>query len=581
MARYAQLMQSADTPYAILAHYRHTWLLREQLSAASGALDARPAGAVLESSEVLASGTMREIYRLGQLHQRYIAQLEDLLALDIAAVRQTLSGQEQAELAAELAAVETILNSNRGVLTYEIGVMLFNHGRLGQARWYFFDVVKTWPAEPIAEYAANLIIDSYGQQEDYAAMNAWIRLVKPPEVEPLVEEPVVEVVEEPPVAVQAAVEEPVVVAPVAVVAEEPVVEVEPVVEAPVVEAPVVEAPVVEAPVVEEPVAVLAPVVEEPVAVVEPVAEVPLADAVIIAPAPEPALSPALRVAREHEAAFDLGMALQHYAQVVRITEPGHPEAAEGLYRIAALRAGLGDYRGAAEGFERFAASLSGRAAAEAALFQAGELWEQVGAAEALDFYQRYLSAYRGVAPDNTLLARYRIAMLTEATGIEFRKMDAAWRSLTADYHRYQRYLSAESRHYAAQAALRPLLSIQPDSPAGLADLEARCMIFIAKFEDFETASAALHSTGLAYFTYAVGLPEGAERQGFEAQGRGLLERSLQDAAAQGLWSAWQDQTLTVLANRYPDDFSITHEEIRGHDDRPSVERAGPVMIRGE
>lgn len=130
---------------------------------------------------------------------------------------------------------------------------------------------------------------------------------------------------------------------------------------------------------------------------------------------------AMRIAGNYEAIFELDEAIEFYQVVVdadyaddrKLNKPNSPIA---LYNIAFAHVGLGNHQKAAEGFEEYAKKFPEQPDAADTFYKAGDEWEQVSDAKALDFYRRYLRAYPDEDPTKIIESQYKIAKFYEKAG---------------------------------------------------------------------------------------------------------------------------------------------------------------------
>jgi cellulose synthase operon protein C len=220
-----------------------------------------------------------------------------------------------------------------------------------------------------------------------------------------------------------------------------------------------------------------------------------------------------RIAANYESTFDLEAAIAFYDRVL-----GHPEAtpaerADAQYNRSFLLIGLGRNREAAEGFERYEARYSEQTDREKVLVLAGEQWEQVGQAQALAFYERYRRKYPSANPDHVIEAEYKLAELYASVGLDTTKVRRQRQAVVTAFDGFARAGAAigpKGHDYAAQVALGELkeayetfakrtltgnddrdVKILDEAQAGLLAFEDKVKAFVAKYQSFESNSAAL------------------------------------------------------------------------------------------
>jgi tetratricopeptide (TPR) repeat protein len=272
--------------------------------------------------------------------------------------------------------------------------------------------------------------------------------------------------------------------------------------------------------------------------------------------------------------------------------------------------GLGEFEAAARGYEQYAEENPAALDAESTYYAAGDLWERVGIAEALSFYDRYLKKYPDSSADHVLDARYRVVVLTEesrgasARAADVRAVNRAWEDLSTSYQALKAALSGARGHsYAYKYELRKYLAEievyknfglgrDPDKNARLIlskeeemkTLQAKGVALItadengfAKINDFETYSGLLVAVGDGWVHLAMLVEEDISEDGpgllipknmrnddikrtaftdkvkesfvlpFYDQAKPLYERVLSFAEERSSWSIWQTEALKRLA----------------------------------
>lgn len=309
-----------------------------------------------------------------------------------------------------------------------------------------------------------------------------------------------------------------------------------------------------------------------------------------------------RIAQTYSSTLDLQKSIQYYDALVKL-DPSYQDAPDALYMSAFLREGLGDAAGAARNYERYATSYPGQADAEAVYFRAGRDWELVGEAEALAFYQRYLSRYPDGNPNFRIEALYKLAKAAEKRK-DARGAASYWRRLTEVYlANAGSGLTAQSRSQAAEGALRDLQTayesfktvkwttseqknvdiLTKTKAEARKKLEQDAIALIATYQDFDTAQASIYYQGMSYFAYAdmayaMPPPKGLSEEEVaiyqetvdttfripaEDRGKAVLMAALEKARAEKRWSPWTDRILAELHERYPSEYPSERTESRG------------------
>ncbi|MCK6506610.1 tetratricopeptide repeat protein [Myxococcota bacterium] len=325
-----------------------------------------------------------------------------------------------------------------------------------------------------------------------------------------------------------------------------------------------------------------------------------------------------RIASNYAEVLDLENAIRYYEALYQ-RFPDYQDSAAAVYNAAFLRIGLADHRGAAENFERYSRLSPTPADAEQVLFAAGDQWERVDKAQAIEFYRRYIARYPDASPDRVMEARYRIAELTAETQGE-RQVDRAWEELGENFARLapSGKVGPRGRHYAAQAEVRKLQEryeafeqiefskneeknvklLLETKVAELAAIEEHATRLVNTYADFDGSAAALYFVGRAYLRYSDMLyeappPRGLDQEGLdiyneeidkrripvEDKGRARLEANLQKARDAKQWNEWVTRTVDLLADRFPSDFAKEKQELRGTSDSAFVPRGAPMGFR--
>jgi len=218
-----------------------------------------------------------------------------------------------------------------------------------------------------------------------------------------------------------------------------------------------------------------------------------------------------RVATLYESTLQLDRAVDYYENLARRFPEGK-ETPDALYNAAYLQTGLGRYRDAARGLEKYGTDYPDRPDAEKVFFEAGEQWTAVSQRDGLAFYDRYLKKYGYENPDNALTALAARADIllaqgnTRLYGRELDKIEAAFDELSAQ----GKELGPNAHKYAAKAAFRQLekdfaevvkgeftrnedkdLALLEEKKAAVPAFEPKAKAFAAKYQSFEYSSAAL------------------------------------------------------------------------------------------
>jgi tetratricopeptide (TPR) repeat protein len=637
--QYGQLLKSKDDHnFGAMALYKQVLVRRQLVINQYGTTYELPEDAVVETVQTLPSGAERNIYVIGEGHQSYLDGNDALMRInfgeELTSLNRVIAETDDADqkenldlIAAELTQIEDILRTNQGAISYEIAQMMFNHGRLDEARERFFTIIEKWPDQMYANYSANLIIDSYTAQEDLANIRKYASYYAahppgpPGEVDPRGFAKIEQ---------QAAFEQARAYSVDAIERRR---------DGDEAGARTLRLQAAEA--------FLAYTRTYPLSRADE-ADPASATAEIYRKAfysigqnyfeagdfeqannyfkqyvdrfPKDELSFPLtfRIAQNYASTLNLEEAVRYFEQLYSAAGKEYQDAPTALYNAAFLRIGMNDYRGAAQNFERYAREFPNLSDAESVMFRAGAQWEKVDEAEAMRFYRRYLTQYQGENPDHMMEAYNRIAELTESSGARERQVDAAWDDLSRAYKSYKGQIGPAGRHYAAHAEFRQVerdfqvfkeikytsndnknaeILIQ-QKPEDLATLENRCMAMITEYQDFEYSSAALYIAGLAYLTYSDMLYEAPppksldeeevelyreaideRRLPIEDKGKTRLSANLQKAEDEHRWSPWMTKTKIELARRFPGEFAPEKDEIRGVGDSNYVPGAGPISVR--
>ncbi len=615
LAQYEQLRKGGRHNYKEGALWMVMQIRKQLLTDRYGAVNTRPPDAEVDHTVDLPSGKQRTVYKVDEEHATFIAVCDELVKSDFHEAEQRIMGQlaeaKDAEtkktLQDELEQVQAYaagLDQFRPALAYLPAQILYAYGRFDEARPRLQDIIARWPERDEAAYSASLIVDSYLEEEDlvnvrkYAQKFASMRLgqsttatqktfIFQDQAEGATFNLAMKLIE------QGKYEE---------AAE----------------------------------AFLDFIEEFPASKYrkdalynaannyEKVGKVAEANRLFeryVQENPEDERSRPLyfRLAGNYASALELDKAVQYYEALYENTKGkgiDYADAPAALFNAGFLRIGLGDHRGAALDFERYARENPDQPDAEQVLFMAGEQWEQVSDEDALRFYRRYVRQYPDLKPDHVIEAYHRIVEIEERIGTP-KQVDRAWDDLSAAYERLAAtgQVGPAGRHYAAHAEFRKLeadleafkeihFTKDDDKNAdlllnvkknALTDIVDRAEAIVTRYQDFEYSSAALYVAGLAYLYYSDMLYQAPCPQGFdeeacmiyaeqideiripvEDKGRARLEAILDTARQQHDWSEWQTRALEELNRRYPLEFAKEKQEFRGEGESAYVPMAGPL-----
>jgi tetratricopeptide (TPR) repeat protein len=327
----------------------------------------------------------------------------------------------------------------------------------------------------------------------------------------------------------------------------------------------------------------------------------------------------MRLANNYGQVLELEKAIQYYEKLYALTRGrgiADPNAPDAIFNAGMMRVGIGDYKGAALNYERYAKDNPEQEDAANIYFLAGEQWERVGEQDALRFYRRYINDYPDAVPDAVMESLHKIALLTEKTGKE-READAAWADVAAGFRRLAGggKLGVSGRKAAAQGAYRALAR---DYDAFIAikytaDDAKNAELMRGKFEelkaletkgtelasiqDFEYGSGGLVLVGKAYIAlgdmlFNAPLPRGLseedqmfireeidkQRIPIEDKGKARLQTVVQVGLDQKQWSRFQDEAQAYLAERFPAEFAPVRAEVRASGAASDVRIGGPISL---
>ena len=329
-----------------------------------------------------------------------------------------------------------------------------------------------------------------------------------------------------------------------------------------------------------------------------------------------------RIAANYEKIFELDKAIRYYENLARIF-PDSSDAADALYNAAFLRVGIGDYEGAARGYEKYATKYD-KEDAERVFFRAGEQWEQVGDRQGMAFYKRYEDRYGLDNPDHALKGMIRVAKIHEknnnkrAYEKQLDKIGSTFDTLVAR----DAEIGPEGRHAAAEAGFREVEArfaeltadklpkdekkvaelLNQTKPPQLQEFRTYTDDYVAKYLDFDYTMAAYLLQAKALFYYAdLGLsvkpPSNLSEeeqwayfdvleekffpQFYQVEDRAVehLEKNVIGLAVeQKRHSSYVDDAYALLNKRRPADFADQKPEKKGEVAAHAVARVVPVRM---
>ncbi len=313
-----------------------------------------------------------------------------------------------------------------------------------------------------------------------------------------------------------------------------------------------------------------------------------------------------RIAANYEAAFQLDKAIDYYGRLVR-QFPDDLNAPDAAFNAAFLQVGLGQYLAAAKGYEAYAANYPARDDRERVEWRAGEQYEAVDPAQAINFYRNYLKKYGLANPDHAVEARGRLASLLLAKGDKagaqrevaevvrtFQAVTAGGGQLGAAAHEAAASADFPGLQKAYDALVddkltgnddRDAVLLDETKPAEIRALDAKVSEFIGRYQSFEFNSAALYLGAMSTLYLAdLGLsiepPKGLSEEEewafrdlldekiypqykeVEALGIKKLADLITAAGAQRRWSVWIERAATELNRRVPETYPAPHPEAR-------------------
>ncbi len=323
-----------------------------------------------------------------------------------------------------------------------------------------------------------------------------------------------------------------------------------------------------------------------------------------------------RIAQNYSSILDLAKAVEYYEQLPKLF-PDFEDSKAAMFNAAFLRVGIGDHRGAALEFEKYAMTYPTDAGAEAAFWRAGEQWLLVSETDAVEFYGRYLKRFPTSEPNHLIEAQYRLAKYWQKRG-DARKSAAQWSQLQSSFAANAAgALTQQARSMAAEGALNDVLAqfesfkkykfstsekanvelVIKQKPEELKSLAESAVRLIQTYQDYDTAAASLYIQGMAYFAYAdivynVPPPGGLTEEETEIyqqqldsfrlpaedRGKTRLTAALEKARAEKRWNDWNSKTVTALHDRYPLEFPSERAESRGSFSPVAIPISGPESI---
>lgn len=328
-----------------------------------------------------------------------------------------------------------------------------------------------------------------------------------------------------------------------------------------------------------------------------------------------------RIASGYSSILELDKAIKYFETLVRVA-PENVDSPAALYSAAFLRTGIGDHRGAAQAYQKYA-NLPNVPDAEVIYWKAGEQWELVGSAPAILFYEDYLrnfpSERAGFNASHAIIAQSKLSDLYLAKGD---KRKAAQKLVDLDTtfrENVSKGVNSDARKLAALAPMQALVArleafktfkwstsekanaelVLTQKPEELRKLTDDALQLIQTYQDYDAAAAALYVQGAAYFAYsdivyAYPLPPNLneeEKQLFqdlvdekfspirikaEDTGKARLGAALEKARVDKRWSTWNSKAVELLHDRFPIEFPSERQESRGTVNDSTMEIAGPA-----
>lgn len=321
-----------------------------------------------------------------------------------------------------------------------------------------------------------------------------------------------------------------------------------------------------------------------------------------------------RIADTYSATLELDKAVSYYEGLVS-RFPDHKDASAAMFNAAFLRVGIGDHRGAATTYEKYATTFPSLGDAEPTFWRAGEQWELVSENDAVSFYNRYLDRFGTTDGNHAVEAVYKLASIQERKND--RRAPATWARLQTVFAAADKStLTQHTRSLAAEAAIKDLTNeyallkqvkwttseaknveiLTKTKTEQVKALTDHGLSIIQTYQDYDSTAAALYYMGMARFAYAdmaydapppKGLTEDEAdvyrqvvdekfRLPAEDQGKARLQAALDKARQEKRWSTWNSKALAALNERFPADYPSERNESRGAIDPGDVPTAGPT-----
>jgi len=306
-----------------------------------------------------------------------------------------------------------------------------------------------------------------------------------------------------------------------------------------------------------------------------------------------------RIAGNYSGLLDMDRAIATYDALVA-RYPAGENAAAAASNAAVLRRIAEDHEGAAQAFEAYLEAFPEAPDKQEAALSAAQQWREVGEKEARGFYKRLLK----MQPDSDLAieARYQLAAVYRSQE-RARKLQRQNDALVELFEALASSGRAGklAKHRAAELAFRSLVEelagfltiaysgdqeadaqlLLQTKPEQLQQMRDRGTAIMEKYEDFETSSAVLHHLAEAYFAYAdivraAPVPEGFTElqvtvyreqlqkvtEPIDAKGEALVLSSLEHAQESHAWKTWQERSLKLLKDRFPERYPTAIESLR-------------------
>lgn len=331
-----------------------------------------------------------------------------------------------------------------------------------------------------------------------------------------------------------------------------------------------------------------------------------------------------RVAALYASTLQLDRAVDYYEDLAQ-RFPDSEKAPDAVYNAAFLKVGLGRTQEAAQGLEAYGSRYSDRPDAEKVFFSAGEQWESVGDREALRFYDRYLQRFDYENPDNALAALGRKAAIYEKQGnqrsmnSELDKLEAAFDTIAAQGVA----LGPNANEWAARAAFRSLkedydaymsgklvrnedkdTKLLEDKEAEAPAFAAKALAFSQKYSNYDYTTRGLLMNAMAPLRFAdlglsieppLGLSEDEEfaywdileekvfpiYRGHEAEGLKRLQNLVKAAKSAKRHSPAIEEAYRELNRRVPSDFPDLKTEIQGETESSAPPPLSAVRMRAD